>query len=687
MMKKHLYILPAAILSLAACSTEHIEHHEEQGFISDAATKIIGMDTNSEASGKILVKFDSETAEKILAGEIPEFITESMAESLVPALPVKPKNDKIARKYGLHKWFTMSCSDDIAPSEMAMELASEPEVQTVQIEKHINVPETSHIIPYTPSPLTRSGEDTLPFDDPMLADQWNLINRGNPDIAATAVAGADLGVKDAWSITGGDPRITVAVLDCAIKNLHPDLRDAVWVNEAEKSGTSGVDDDGNGFIDDVYGFNFVGCINANGEYVEDHLSGKEVGTLKGNRLNWAAGHGHGTHVAGIIGATNGNGKGVSSVAGGTGNDDGVRLMSLQIFQGSSSATDAQSAAAFIYAADNGASVANCSYGLAGGLIKSDDIYINGFENEISASPLEYAAMQYFIDPENANCEAVGGNIIVCSAGNESAPYASYPGALPFCISVTGIGPDYLPGGYTNYGPGCKITAPGGDFYVGNPSYELNKSQILSTGVSECQQHSGTYGDDYVYMQGTSMACPHVTGVVALGMSYALELGKKFSREEFISMLLTSVNDINPLLASGTKKNNDKIMNLVDYKGNMGTGAVDAWKFLMNIEGTPSFMAKTGETASIDLTEYFSADAKVEVEIDSAAKAALGISGDPVWENGMLKINCSKVGSGKVTLKSAVGKDTAMEGGINEMRFSKEISIVSRETVSSNGGWF
>ena len=89
--------------------------------------------------------------------------------------------------------------------------------------------------------------------------------------------------------------------------------------------------------------------------------------------------------------------------------------------------------------------------------------------------------------------------------------------------------------YTDYGPGCNIAAPGGDAYQ---SYLEN----ITSGASEVL--STVNGGKYGYMQGTSMACPHVSGVAALGLSYALQLGKTFTQNEFTTLLLTSVNDIN-----------------------------------------------------------------------------------------------------------------------------------------------
>ena len=695
-MKKTITAFMAAAMTLAACTKDFQENapHQQDNLMS----KLVGAPAGEIVPGSLLVKLDEGTAAKIINGEFSQISGELLdgvqATSFTPAIPVAPKNMEVARKYGLHQWFNIGFDVQTRPEAVAARLAKSSMVRSIQYNRHIKPVKAEEVHPFEAKPATKADDNSgFPFNDPFTAHQWNLLNDGS---IKGSVAGADVGVKDAWRLTGGDPSVVVAVFDCAVAYRHEDLADAVWKNQAEIDGESGTDDDGNGFIDDKYGFNFVNCFAINSDYVNGKLEGNAQAALKGQPLNSNKGTGHGTHVAGIIGATNGNGKGVSSIAGGTGNGDGVRLMTCQIYEGSSYCVDAQAAAAFIYAADNGACIAQCSYGTHN-IITNDFDYING-SDATDGSPLENAALRYFLDPANSNHESLEGNIAVFAAGNHSNPYSGYPGALPYVISVTAIRNDYLPGGYTNYGPGCKIAAPGGEY--GNIKGDYS-GMILSTGVSGAASPSPgvetAKGENrnYVYMQGTSMACPHVSGVVALGISYAKKLGKKFTREEMTSLLLTSVNDIDSFNEGGSrsflKSNVDGtsetvMIDMNRYKGQMGTGAVDAWKFLMAIEGTPSVMAAVGEKAKIDLSEYCNPSLKYEISVDETSATSLGLSSDPVIKDGCLEIECSKIGAGKIVISSAVGKDPELEDGIGEMAYSREISIVSRPYVAKNGGW-
>ena len=640
-----------------------------------------------EAAADAFVAGDTSLAEE-MTGKIP-------VKSFAPLFVIKEGKEEVARKYNLHRWFKMEF-DGLGLSAAASKVAQFDAVAKIQFDKTLVPASDCKFIPYVAPSVQQMSSDALPFNDPMLGDQWHYINTGSAQVSNSSYAGGDIAVKDAWKLTAGDPSIIVAVIDSPVKYDHPDLAANMWKNEKEVP-DNGKDDDGNGYVDDVYGWNCVSC-----SPQLWHDGDKTRFQYTDGRINWNIRNvlGHGTHVAGIVAAVNGNGTGICGVAGGTGNNDGVKMMTCQIFEGSNTSTSS-SAIAFQYAADNGASIAQCSFGLIGAEYKHDAEYEMSYK-------AEHDALNYFLDKANNNSDILDGNIVIAAAGNERNPYSSYPAACQNVVSVTGLGPDFLPAvNYTNYGPGCNIAAPGGDFYVGDINeYKNNRSQVLSTFIDVAYDSNlKSDGHDYVYMQGTSMACPHVSGVAALGLSYAHKLGKKFSREEFISMLLTSVTDIDSRLMDNAMKTcgieNGAWLPEVDlgtYRGKIGTGAVDAWKLLMSVEGTPTLTILNDKSKRYDISSYFGGKnlKYLSVEVDDATREALGLKSDPEidltgdFSTKPLKIHPTKIGSGKIVVKAIAGydEDGVVDGKtqIGGMEIVRTISVMSRGVVSDNGGW-
>ncbi len=640
----------SAVLAVAAITASCTKELSEPAVLPINSAKVVNT-RGAEFSNEILVKFNAVPDEAMI-----QQLKGQGVLSIERTLPSTKGKEELEARFGLDRWYSVILDDSSNADEIVYRLSAAGSVNAVQY--GMKYQKASDCISYPAYPVVATKAVSEGFNDPMLVDQWHYRNAGNVSVATSVYKGADINVSRVWSdITCGDPGIVVAVVDEGVKHSHPDLKANMWVNVNEKE--DGKDNDDNTYADDVYGWNFV----SNGPITWDKPGDS----------------GHGTHCAGTIAAVNNNGTGVCGVAGGSGKGDGVRIMSCQIFDDNYGGTTAVVAKAIKYAADMGASIISCSFGVKGGTFISDGAFK-------ANKTLEYDAIKYF--EASKNNDIIDGGLVIFASGNDGDPYATYPGALNDVISVSAFAPDFLPTYYTNYGPGCNIVAPGGE--AGLKPYTSSKALVLSTLPSELMKDKSHYG----YMQGTSMACPHVSGIAALGLSYAKQLGKKFTLREFKEMILASANDFETKLASGKKdyvSGANFTTNLPNYRKQMGTGSIDTWRLMMKIEGTPCLTAAVGRNQWMDLSDAFGTASVnltyLDVKYDAADAEEIGLAEEPYIKYGRLYINPTKIGSAKFTI-TAVGGGTAVGGedAIGGMEISQEVSVVVRPHKSDNGGW-
>ena len=297
-----------------------------------------------------------------------------------------------------------------------------------------------------------SGE-VVTATDSMFTKQWGLKNTGTNSGGwfSTGKAGEDVNAEKAWEIQKGNKEVVVAVIDTGIDYRHPDLQANLWINDAEKNGEAGVDDDGNGYIDDVYGYDFAN-----------------------NDADPLDGHSHGTHCAGVIGASH-NGEGVMGVM------SKVKLMGIKFLSDSGSGETIGAIQSIEYAIKNGANIMSNSWG-------------GGERSEALKEAIEAARD--------------AGILFVAAAGNESNnndSKPSYPASYKVenVITVGAMDGKGNKANFSNYGrESVHVFAPG--------------VNILST----------VKNGGYQKMSGTSMATPMVSGV--LGLLLSQEEGINFS---------------------------------------------------------------------------------------------------------------------------------------------------------------
>jgi subtilisin family serine protease len=295
-------------------------------------------------------------------------------------------------------------------------------------------------------------------NDPDRPQQW-YVSDGNF---------ADVRLIQAWDLEQGDPSTVIAIMDTGVDTGHPDLASKIWTNPGETPG-NGIDDDLNGFIDDVSGWDFGRNDNdPNPEYFPDAI-GIDVGF-------------HGTFCAAIASAATDNAEGVSGAGW------NCRIMPLKVAHPDSGITSSMVAGAFLYAIDQGADVLSMSLGGPG-------------------DPGVPEFFQALVDDANA-----AGVMCVAAAGNDGVNVPTYPAGANGVLAVAATDAGNARAPFSNWGPWVDIAAPGAGMWSAIArNYELSEiDQIF---------YIFLFGWDgvrpYMLGDGTSFACPLVAGIAGL----------------------------------------------------------------------------------------------------------------------------------------------------------------------------
>ncbi|MCM1503445.1 MAG: S8 family serine peptidase [Bacteroidales bacterium] len=614
-------ILALASAGIAGCTGKGYISADEPG--NDGP--VVVNESVAAIDGEIIVKLkDSASAIVTRAGvpagrsgidQIDRVLTELGTVKFERLFPECGRFEERTRKEGLHLWYIAEYDPSVPTAQVASLLSACKDIDIIEYSlPTVSAEYSSAELPCEPLMASASAGRTahFPFNEGSRAQmlQWHYNNTGTVG-AVNTVMGADANVWKAWELCTGNPDVIVAVIDQGVKYDHEDLAANMWVNKDEIPG-NGIDDDGNGYVDDIYGYNFV--------------DGSGMITFSADNM-------HGTHVAGTVSAVNNNGIGVNGIAGGSGKGDGVKIMTLQTLgaseSGSSGAGIGGQVRAMKYAADNGAVISQNSWGYTAGAISATN-WKRGVYSALSRA-MEYFVKYAGIDENGNQVGPMAGGIVIFAAGNDNSDELNYPASDPAAVNVASISYLGTPANYTNYGTWVSMSAPGGDLAL-NSTY----GGVYSTSVAEDGSSA------YESIQGTSMACPHVSGACALAVSYyyGAEKRKGLTSEMLRQALLSSTRPMDSYYPAS-------------HAGLMGTGVLDTYSLLKTVvrmADIPAVTVRAGSSVSVDLSEYFPSVQVLVYSVSANGYADISLA------EGVMTIK--GVSKGTVTVKVSDG--TAIE---------------------------
>lgn len=627
-------ILTLSLAGIAGCSGRGYIQTDDK---APSEGPVVVNESAAAIDGEIIIKLKAGASAAVTRAGVPDgrsgidqldrVLTEIGTVRFGRLFPECGRFEERTRKEGLHLWYVAEYDPSVPAAQVASLLSGcrdieviEYSLPTVSAGYSVVKPSASQDVS-SPSPLAVSSapavrNEAFPFNESAKARrlQWHYNNTGTVGAIKT-VMGADANVWQAWQLCTGNPDVIVAVIDQGVKYDHEDLRDNMWINPGEIP-DNGIDDDGNGYVDDVYGYNFVDG------------SGK---------ITFSAENMHGTHVAGTVAAVNNNGIGVNGIAGGSGKGDGVKIMTLQTLgaseSGSSGAGIGGQVRAMKYAADNGAVISQNSWSFSAGTISATN-WSRGVYSALSRA-MEYFVKYAGIDENGNQTGPMAGGIVIFAAGNDNTDELNYPSADPIAVSVASISYLGTPANYTNYGTWVTMAAPGGDLSL-NSTY----GGVYSTSVGEDGESA------YEGIQGTSMACPHVSGACALAVSYyyGTEKRKGLTGEMLRQALVSSTKPMDSYYPA-------------DHAGRMGAGILDTYNLLRTVvrmADIPAQNLRVGETVRIDLAEYLPSVQVLVYKVSSSGCAEISLSG------GVMTIMGKSAGTVTVTVSDGTAIEKAFE---------------------------